>query len=274
MLDTKEYIEWKKTHSRFAPKVYKRHLDRVDKIDTMDDYINLRQKLEGELSPSTIRMFNTVLRDYLNYCTYTNQPKLNPKLIKVQRGASDFEREVPTKTEVVKMISVCDMIRDKAVIMMLADTGVRAAELISLKISDLNFDAIPESGIEKNTAVIQNKKNGSKRTIMWTDETKNLLLQIICNCKLEDKLFSITTRTIERIVENARVRAGIKRQICPHSFRHYKSKNMFMNGADLKSIQIMLGHKNDNLSSVNTYIRVGRVEQNEILSRYIGYSKL
>jgi integrase/recombinase XerD len=129
----------------------------------------------------------------------------------------------------------------------LHDTGMRVGELCDLNVSDIST---PESYV-----CVETKKNKQLRWLSWKKEFhQNTLLRWlgsrICLNKHPSLFVSIdkhgreriTQRTVQRWVKEIAKKAGITNRIHPHMFRHAKAHKMKAQGADLKDIQMMLGH--------------------------------
>ncbi len=139
--------------------------------------------------------------------------------------------------------------RDMAIIELLFSTGLRVSELCSLS-SDLDL----------TQSEISVRGKGSKvRVVFITDdamgavkEYKNMHLE--GNKIVNDKLFPVTPRTIERIVKKYSIMAGISKKITPHILRHSFATNLLQNGADIRSVQAMLGHANIATTQIYTHV--------------------
>ena len=146
-------------------------------------------------------------------------------------------------------------IRDKAMLELLYATGIRVSELIGLKLSDVNL----------SMDYIQCHENGKDRVIPFTNETKEALEKYLetsreALCK-EDQgyLFTncqgdpMTRQGFWKLIKYYSTKAGIKKDITPHTIRHSFAMHLVGNGADLKSVQEMLGHSD--ISTTQIYLR-------------------
>lgn len=146
-------------------------------------------------------------------------------------------------------------IRDKAMLELLYATGIRVSELIGLKLSDVNL----------SMNYIQCHENGKDRVIPFTNETKEALEKYLGTsrealCK-EDQgyLFTncqgdpMTRQGFWKLIKYYSTKAGIKKDITPHTIRHSFAMHLVGNGADLKSVQEMLGHSD--ISTTQIYLR-------------------
>lgn len=146
-------------------------------------------------------------------------------------------------------------IRDKAMLELLYATGIRVSELIGLQLSDVNL----------SMNYIQCHENGKDRVIPFTNETKEALekyletsREVLCK---EDRgyLFTncqgdpMTRQGFWKLIKYYSTKAGIKKDITPHTIRHSFAMHLVSNGADLKSVQEMLGHSD--ISTTQIYLR-------------------
>lgn len=146
-------------------------------------------------------------------------------------------------------------IRDKAMLELLYATGMRVSELINLKVDDVNL----------SMNYLQCHDESKDRIIPFTNETKEALENYLENarevmCKDEQQfLFTncqgspMTRQGFWKIIKYYSAKAGIKKDITPHTIRHSFAMHLVNNGADLKSVQEMLGHSD--ISTTQIYMK-------------------
>ncbi len=146
-------------------------------------------------------------------------------------------------------------IRDKAMLELLYATGIRVSELINLKVKDINL----------SMNFLQCHDDNKERVIPFTNETKEALEEYLKNardamCKEEQEyLFTncqgspMTRQGFWKIIKYYSAKAGIKKDITPHTIRHSFAMHLVNNGADLKSVQEMLGHSD--ISTTQIYAK-------------------
>ena len=149
-------------------------------------------------------------------------------------------------------------LRDKAILELLFSTGLRVSELCSLT-TDINFSD-GEFSIRG--------KGGKVRVVFVSDEARSHLVKYLKARKdLNDALFvqigketkskepePLTCRSIERIVKHYAVKAGISKKVTPHVIRHSFATDLLSNGADLRSVQMLLGHANIATTQIYTHV--------------------
>lgn len=137
-------------------------------------------------------------------------------------------------------------LRDKAVLELFYSTGLRVSELCSLP-RDLDMS--------KNEFSVRGK--GEKvRVVFLTDAAKDSIRAYLAKDKslTSSRLFDLTPRSIERLVKYYAVKAGISKKVTPHVIRHSFATDLLQNGADLRSVQALLGHANITTTQIYTHV--------------------
>jgi integrase/recombinase XerD len=148
--------------------------------------------------------------------------------------------------------------RDRAIIELLYATGMRVTELISLKRNDINLD----HQLLKCTG-----KGNKERWIPFTDRAHHALLDYLRLVRLklvkmedENILFlnnhgqPITRQAIFYLIKNYAQKSGIKKKVTPHTLRHTLATHLIENGADLRTVQEMLGHSDISTTQIYTHV--------------------
>jgi len=172
--------------------------------------------------------------------------------------------DVLSEKEIDKMIEVIDLSkpegqRNRAIIEVLYGCGLRVSELINLKISDLFFDdgfiRVIGKGNKQRLVPI------SDYTIKYINLYKDSIrIHLPIQAGFEDFLFlnrrgkNLTRVMIFTIVKELSIIAGVKKTISPHTFRHSFATHLLKNGADLRAIQLMLGHESITTTEIYTHV--------------------
>jgi len=176
------------------------------------------------------------------------------------------EKRIPsvlTKEEVKKLINSIVSKKSKLMVSFMYSCGFRVSELVNLNVKDLNFE-------EKIGNVRQGK--GKKDRVFNIPEflIEDLKNQIEIQKKFnQEYLFTgpkgkLSPRNIQKIIQKAAVRAGIKKEVHGHTLRHSFATHLLENGTDIRKIQLLLGH--ENLSTTGIYAHVSREELKKIKS--------
>ncbi len=161
-------------------------------------------------------------------------------------------------------------LRDKAILELLFSTGLRVSELANLNRENINL---------KSGEFSIRGKGGKIRLVFISDSAKEALLNYISRRKdLDPALFinlktatvgdrhtchlqlRLTPRSIQRIVKKYAVKAGIVKKVTPHTLRHSFATDLLMNGADIRSVQSMLGHSSITTTQIYTHITNKRLK--------------
>ncbi len=154
--------------------------------------------------------------------------------------------------------------RDKAILELMYSTGLRASEIIELRMEDLEMD--------EGFVYVMGK--GGKKRIVPTGETALKYLRIYLNVRdkfLEDKstpfLFlnykgeTLTRQGLWKIIKSYGKKIGIADKLTPHTLRHSFATHLLERGADLRSIQVMLGHSRISTTQIYTHIATERLKR-------------
>ena len=173
---------------------------------------------------------------------------LNAPIDKLKREKGDKQAELRA-------------LRDKAMLELFFSTGLRLAELCSLNRDlDLSKDEFSIRGKGEKVRVVflsDNAKDAiSKYLNKRTDMDEPLFVQYSKNTstgKAQDEK-RLTPRSIERIVKQYAINAGISKKVTPHILRHSFATDLLENGADIRSVQVMLGHANIQTTQIYTHV--------------------
>ena len=224
---------------------------------------NGNNRQTGEtMSKKTQNYYLIALRAFLKYLArreITTLPSERIELAKISERSLDLISPV----ELSRLLDApqgdgIKELRDKAILELLFSTGLRVSELCSLN-NDIDFSQ-GEFSIRG--------KGGKVRVVFVSDEARNALLKYLKVRKdMNDALFvqlekenktkdaaPLTRRSIERIVKHYALKAGISKKVTPHIIRHSFATDLLSNGADLRSVQILLGHANINTTQIYTHV--------------------
>ena len=222
---------------------------------------------EDDLKTITQAYYLIALRGFLKYLARREIKSLDPSLVDLPHvirkqvtflhydEVEDMLSQIETTTE--------SGLRDRAIIELLYSGGLRVSELVSLNRDSIN--------LERREFVIRGK--GSKDRPIFisesaadrvsdyldarTDSLPALFLNNSKNLQAVDNSGNyrrITARSVERIVEKYARLAGITKHVSPHTLRHSFATDLLMNGADIRSVQSMLGHADISTTQIYTHV--------------------
>ena len=136
--------------------------------------------------------------------------------------------------------------KDKAIIETLFSTGLRVSEICALpRDLDLSKDEFSVRG-----------KGEKVRVVFLSEAAKSAILDYLKVATDIDSstLFNTTPRSVERLIKSYAIKAGISRKVTPHVIRHSFATDLLQNGADLRSVQALLGHANITTTQIYTHV--------------------
>jgi len=150
-------------------------------------------------------------------------------------------------------------LRDKAILELLFSTGLRVSELCSLT-RDLDFtlDEFSVRGKGEKVRLVFLSDDAKKAVKEYlkkrTDMDDALFVKVSTETKNNGESLPLTRRSIERIVKHYATKAGISKKVTPHIIRHCFATDLLSNGADIRSVQTLLGHANIATTQIYTHI--------------------
>ena len=231
-------------------------------------WLNRYQNEKGKgLSASTQTYHLIALRSFLKYLAKRDIESLNPTLVELPRvhrpqvtflHFDEIERilnEIPEDTETG--------MRDRAIFELLFSSGLRVSELINLNRDHINLqrrEFMVRGKGQKDRPVFISKA-AAAAVQGYLDERQDSLPALFLNNSrnLGETTTSgdyrrLTPRSIQRIIEKYTKAAGITKHVSPHTLRHSFATDLLMNGADLRSVQSMLGHSDISTTQIYTHI--------------------
>ncbi len=279
IIDFERFLKYERNYSLHTIRAYMNDLTEFEDflIDASTEIEKVNSKiiklyslnLYTKNSKSTVSRKLTTLRSFFNFMVRKGNLKQNPaNLIPLPKK----EKELPvflSVDEVFKLIDSIDQegilpLRDLAIIELLYSSGLRVSELTNIKVLDIDH--------RENFVKVSGKGN-KERVVPFGSNAREVILQYLRR-RIElkpkdDFLFlnnrgsGLTTRSIERIVKKYGILSGISKKISPHALRHTFATHLLGGGADLRSIQELLGH-----SSLSTTQRYTHTSIEQIMKIY------
>ena len=289
ILDFIEDIEVSRGRSPKTAENYNLYLERliefagdikVDKI-TFDlarkwrQWLNRFKNEKGEtLAPITQNYHMIALRSFLKYLARRDIESLAPEKIDLSKNTA-VETSYLTTEEVKRLLAAIDQkneigIRDRAILELLFSGGLRVSELCNIDRDRINLERreFMVRGKGKKDRPIFISKEAAERLRDYLELRKDTEKPLFISFSSSNKkqISRLTPRSIQRIVEKYAKNAGITKHVSPHTLRHSFATDLLMNGADLRSVQAMLGHSN--ISTTQRYTHVTDPHLKEIHERF------
>ena len=238
----------------------------LDMVSKWRKWLNRYKGDDGrEVSKTTQNYHLIALRSFLKYLARRDVKALAPEKIEL---ASSKRPQVSflDADEVMALFDACDTnniigLRDRAILELLFSTGLRVSELVKLNIDSINLDkgefSIRGKGQKDRPVYVSDSAKEAIHNYLKErkDNYEALFVQASKRKNEEDVTISrLTTRTIQRIVERYRTKAGITKHVTPHTLRHSFATDLLGNGADLRSVQSLLGHANIATTQIYTHV--------------------
>jgi site-specific recombinase XerD len=250
-------------------------------------YVNRLSTSNGkELKGTTQNHHALALRAFLRYLSFRGIRTLSPEKITLAK-TGDREVTFLTEEEYQKLLSApkeetVDGARDKAVLELLFSTGIRVSELINLNVSNINFESgeISVLGKGKKLRVVFLSERSQeainhylKKKYKLNVADANLIHPTSPRMRVASRKYTeyyqklekeplflsnrnnrINPRYIERMIKKYARVAGISKNITPHTMRHTFATDLLGRGADLRSVQALLGHSNISTTQIYTHV--------------------
>lgn len=230
----------------------------------------LRGQSQGTMKKKTQNYYLIALRSFLKYLMKREITSLSPDRIELAK-VGERSLDLISVDELLRILAGPDgddlkSLRDKAILETLFSTGLRVSELCSLNRDlDLSKDELSVRGKGDKVRVVFISPDAKiaiqKYLAARPDFDEALFVQLSQNASPDKDSLRLTTRSVERIVTHYATKAGISKKVTPHVIRHSFATNLLENGADIRSVQVMLGHANIATTQVYTHITDKRLKE-------------
>ncbi len=294
-----EYIEIEKGRSLKTVENYGRYIRRFieqQKIATLEDiteesvrsfrlWLNRQpgsnHRTKETMKKRTQNLYLIALRGFLKYYSIREYSVLVPEKIELAK-LPDREIDLITEAELTRLretpnLSTLKGLRDKAIIELFFSTGLRVSELTGLtRDIDLSDGSFSVRGKGEKVRIVFVSSDAETAVNQYLKERKdidNALFVQVANKSGEKTLqnrdsLQLSPRSIERMIKQYSIEAGISKKVTPHVLRHSFATNLLKNGADLRSVQALLGHAN--ITTTQVYTHVSDKHLKEVHERFHG----
>jgi len=281
-----EHLEIEKGRSLNTVRNYEHYLDRFLEYAKIDDPKKLTEETVREyrlwlnrqpgvkngrntetLKRKTQNYYLIALRAFLKYLRKRGVESLNPERIELAK-VSERSLDLISPAELDRLMKAPDVatergLRDKAILELLFSTGLRVSELCALSVDDIDL-----SGVEFSV-----RGKGDKVRVVFISESAKEALRAYIKARkdMNDAMFiqygknvkkaaknnedlRLSPRSVQRVIKRYATIAGITRKVTPHVIRHSFATDLLSNGADLRSVQALLGHANIATTQIYTHV--------------------
>ena len=251
-LDLNSYIKYIKEHNI-------KSLNNIT-LENINDY--LQELSKDKMNPRSIRRHITTIKEFHKYLMKFKKVNKN---VSINIDTIKITKKLPIIIEHEDMNKILDVnldnpfhYRDKAMLELMYGSGLRVSELVNLTIYNIDF---------QNKLILIEGKGNKERIVPMSDYSYdalknylNIRNQLLKPGKIEEKLFlnnhgtGITRHGFNYILKNILNEKNINNKITPHSLRHTFATDLLNNGADLRSIQELLGHSDLTTTRIYTHV--------------------
>ena len=285
-----EYLEIERNRSKLTLRNYDHYLKRFVEfcekqgVDDPKDvdlelvrsfrlYLNRLVQKDQNLKIITQNYHLIALRSFLKYLAKRDIKSLAAEKIELPKTPARTVEFLDTE-DVERLIKATDeeknkltKLRDKAILEMLFSTGLRISELVSIKRDNINLKRgefavrgkgdkmrlvfLSSRAIEVLNKYLDERQDNSKALFVRHDAKESVEKQME---SMSEQLSGLTARSIQRIIKKYAKLAGIMKKITPHTLRHSFATDLLTNGADLRSVQELLGHASISTTQIYTHL--------------------
>lgn len=269
-----EYLEIEKNRSQLTVRNYDHYLSRFfdwakiekpgqitsDLVRGFRIYLNRFEDEKGrKMKKVTQDYYIIALRGFLKYLAKRDIETLSSEKIELGK-VKERDVEFLELDEVERLIKSAkgeklESLRDRAILELLFSTGLRVSELSGLNIENVNLKSGEFSVRGKGDKIRLVFLSESAKIALneYTMRRKDVSPALFVSLKGKE-VSRLTPRSIERIVKKYAAKAGIVKKITPHTLRHSFATDLLHNGADIRSVQAMLGHSSITTTQIYTHI--------------------
>lgn len=225
-------------------------------------WLNRQPGASGSMKRRTQNYYLIALRAFLKYLRRIDVKSLDPERIELAKvGSRDLD--LITAAELERLLATphgddVTALRDRAILELLFSTGLRVSELCALNADiDLSRDEFTVRGKGEKVRLVflsPAAKQAIARYLQKRGDIEEALFVGSANHGQHAQVSRLTSRTIERLVKKHAIAAGITRKVTPHVIRHAFATDLLRNGADLRSVQALLGHENIATTQIYTHV--------------------
>ncbi len=233
-----------RNYLNFNKQLLKQSNKQPNEITQQDVKLFLAENMENRASTSVILFLSSIKFAYSSLLqkdptTGIKRPK-NQKKIPI----------VLTKQEVQNLFNSAQTTKSKLILQLLYSSGLRVSEIVNLKPNDFDF--------EENTGWVRQGKGKKDRLFLISKKISKKIQKFIKKHSDWNYLFSktkpLTTRNIQKIVQLTTQKAGIQKNVHPHTLRHSFATHLLDAGVDIRKIQTLLGHSSIATTQIYTHI--------------------
>jgi len=279
--DFLEYMEIEQNRSQKTIRNYDHYLTRLNdfagdiEVKDIDAEVVRKWRLwlnrlgtntKDEIQKSTQNYHLIALRSFLKYCAKNNIPAMTADKIELARThraqVTFLNQDELQRLFAEPKLDTLPGLRDRAILELLFSSGLRVSELVGLDKDHINlkrreFTVRGKGQKDRPIFISDTSAHWLEQYIDKRQDTSRPLFVRYSGRKTVDtsgNYHRLTARSIQRMVSRYALLAGITKHVSPHTLRHSFATDLLMNGADLRSVQALLGHSNISTTQIYTHV--------------------
>ncbi len=275
-----EYVEIEKGRSLLTVRNYDQYLSRfisftkIKKPEDITDKVvrefhlwlnrqsNNNKYQKGTLKKKTQNYYLIAIRSFLKFLAKRGIKSLSPEYIELAK-VGERHLDLISSEELKRLFNSSDgedlkSLRDKAILELLFSTGLRVSELCSLSRDvDIDADELSIRGKGEKIRVVFISPEARKAVKNYLNKRTDIDDALFIRMGRENARggdLRLDPRSVERIIKQCAIKAGISKKVTPHVIRHVFATDLLSNGADLRSVQMLLGHSNISTTQIYTHV--------------------
>lgn len=236
-----------------------------DNIREFRLWLNRQPGVSGAMKRRTQNYYLIALRAFLKFLRKREIPCISPERIELAK-LPERSLDLISDAELSRLIASAEgpslkSLRDKAILELFFSTGLRVSELCALNSDiDLSRDDLSVRGKGDKVRVVFLSPSAKDAVRAYQKARKDMEEALFVNIPTVGKKDSkrvptrLTPRSIERMIKVYAAKAGITKKVTPHVLRHSFATDLLSNGADIRSVQALLGHASINTTQIYTHV--------------------
>jgi len=268
-LSANTIVAYRRDLKKYTGFLSRRSITDADSVtrETITDY--MQKQKTGGLSASSISRSLAAIKMFHRFLTRERLAKEDPTNLLETPKLWKRVPEVLSSTEIEKMIKATQgrrwqEVRDNAILELLYASGMRVSELVDLKVDNVNMDVgyVRCIGKGRKERIIPIGKKAQTAVKRYSDTVRaKLAKKHITTALFLSRLGKkISRQSVWKIIKRYAQRANIKKTIKPHTIRHSFATHLLEHGADLRSVQEMLGHSDISTTQIYTHVDKERLK--------------
>lgn len=235
-----------------------------EKVREFRLWLNRQPGTSGAMKRRTQNYYLIALRAFLKFLRKREIPSISPERIELAK-LPERSLDLISPTELTRLIGSAKgtdlrTLRDRAILELLFSTGLRVSELCNLNSDiDLSREDLSVRGKGEKVRVVFISPSAKEAVQAYMKARKDLEEALFVNIRADNaagkkKPERLTPRAVQLLIKKYAAKAGITKKVTPHVLRHSFATDLLGNGADIRSVQALLGHASINTTQIYTHV--------------------